>query len=104
MNIVKKKIGIGTITLLLCFCGLLFCFTFKNGMCIGDTIINSIGLNAWSNNGTGTHYVIFYSLIFFIISIVLGLRFKDDFGANIGKRVSIFLCLIFIAISFTMVI
>ena len=61
----KRKIGIGTTSLVLFIIGSLFAFTF-NKVCIGDNILNYIGLKSWSNGNQGTHYTIFYSLLFYI--------------------------------------
>lgn len=83
----KNKIGIGSASLLLFIIGCLFSFTF-NGICIGDNILNYIGLKAWSNVNTGTHYTIFYSLVFFIPSLIIGYKFKDNFGSKSGKILS----------------
>ena len=92
----KKKIGIGTASLLLDFIGLAWCVSY-NGFCIGDAVLNSIGLKAWSNGNSGNHLTIIYSLIFFVPALVLSLKFKEHFGTKAGKIVS--LCVIPIAIA-----
>ena len=68
----KRKIGIGTTSLVLFIIGSLFAFTF-NKVCIGDNILNYIGLKSWSNGNQGTHYTIFYSLLFYIPLLVISL-------------------------------
>lgn len=83
----KKKIGIGSLSLLLFVVGCLFSFTFNN-LRIGDNILTYIGLKAWSNGNSGTHYTIFYSLLFFIPSLILGYKFNEDFGSKVGKILS----------------
>ena len=83
----KNKIGIGSLSLLLFIVGCLFAFTF-NDICIGDNILTYIGLKAWSNGNDGIHYTMFYSLLFFIPASILGYKFKNDFGAKIGKALS----------------
>lgn len=83
----KKKIGIGSLSLLLFVVGFLFSFTFYN-LTIGDNILTYIGLKAWSNGNSGTHYTIFYSLLFFVPSLILGYKFKEDFGSKVGKILS----------------
>ncbi|MGL5693374.1 MAG: hypothetical protein ACRCXA_04800 [Peptostreptococcaceae bacterium] len=83
----KNKIGIGSLSLLLFIIGYLFSFTF-NDICIGDKILTSIGLKAWSNGNSGIHYTLFYSLLFFIPSSILGYKFKNDFGSKVGKILS----------------
>ena len=75
----KRKIGIGTTSLVLFIIGSLFAFTF-NKVCIGDNILNYIGLKSWSNGNQGTHYTIFYSLLFYIPSLIIGYKFNDNFG------------------------
>lgn len=67
--------------------GCLFSFTFYN-LTIGDNILTYIGLKAWSNSNSGTHYTIFYSLLFFIPSLILGYKFNEDFGSKVGKILS----------------
>ncbi|MDU4860906.1 MAG: hypothetical protein E6356_01470 [Terrisporobacter othiniensis] len=83
----KKKIGIGSLSLLLFVVGCLFSFTFYN-LTIGDNILTYIGLKAWSNGNSGTHYTIFYSLLFFVPSLILGYKFNEDFGSKVGKILS----------------
>jgi len=86
----KKKLGIGTLALLLSIIGIFLSLTFHhNGICYGDQIINFLGLKAWSNGSSGTHYTIFYMLIFFAISIVLGYKYESNFGAKSGRVLSI---------------
>ena len=84
----KKKIGVGSISILLFITGLLFVLNFNNGVCFGDSILNYLGLKAWSNGNQGTHYTIFYSLMFFIPSAIIGHKFKENFGSKLGKILS----------------
>jgi hypothetical protein len=93
-----KKLGIGSISLLLCIIGILFAFSFGNKMCYGDIILKFLGLNAWSKVSSGIHYTVFYSLIFFITSFIVGYKFKNNFGAPLGKIVSLLL-IIFIVLA-----
>ena len=85
MKIENKELGIGTISLVLCIAGVLFAFQFGN-VCIGDYIVNGIGLNSRSNGDSGMHYTTFYSLIFFIPSFLIGLKYKENYGSNIGRN------------------
>lgn len=100
---VKKKIGLGTISLLLSFLGLLFSFSFGNKRCFGDVFLEFLGLRAWSNGNSGLHYTIFYSLIFFIPSIILGIKFRNNIGATIGKTISVIMCILITLMSFYIV-
>jgi len=74
----NKKIGIGSTSLLLCVLGILFSFSFGDKGCYGDLILEFLGLKAWSNGNSGLHLTIFYSLIFFIPFIVLGVKYKKN--------------------------
>lgn len=82
---IKRKLGVGSISLLLCIIGILFSFSFGDKVCYGDKILNYIGMKPWSNGNSGMHYTVFYSLIFFIPSFLLSYRFKNNFGAKLGK-------------------
>ena len=84
----NKKLAFGFVTLLLAGIGILFAFTFGD-IDYGDIILNNIGLRPWSKGNSGTHYTIYYSLIFFIPSVILGYKYKDNFGAKIGMGISI---------------
>ena len=94
----RKKIGIGSISLLLFIIGFLFAFKFNN-ICIGDTILTYIGLKAWSNINSGIHYTVFYSLLFFIPSLIIGYKFQDDFGSKIGKILSTIIIILIVVTS-----
>ncbi|ATP40347.1 hypothetical protein CSE16_09965 [Solibacillus sp. R5-41] len=102
MNQDYKKIGLGSISLLLFIFGILFSFSFGDRESYGDSILRFIGLNPWSNGDTGLHYTIFYSLIFYISALILGYKFKNDLGAKLGRTLSliatIFLILLFVVI------
>lgn len=98
MKLINKKIGVGSISLLLCIMGILFSFNLGNRVCYGDIILKYIGLSPWSNGDNGTHYTVLYSLIFFIPSYILGVKFKNDFGAKVGKIISLIMIIIILII------
>lgn len=83
----KKKFGIGSLSLLLFILGFLFSFTF-NDICVGDNILTYMSLKAWSKGNSGIHYTIFYSLLFFIPALILGYKFKNNWGSKVGKMLS----------------
>ena len=85
----NKKIGLGSISLLLLMFGILFSFSWKNTEALGDTILRFLGLSPWSNGETGTHYTIIYSLIFFIPALILGHKYNSNFGAKLGRNLSL---------------
>jgi len=96
--VVNKKIGVGTLSLLLSIIGIIWPVTFKGGFCIGDNVLNLVGMSAWSNGDSGmrTHYTVFYSLLFFVLAIILSYKYADSFGAKIGRVLSMIIVAIFI--------
>jgi hypothetical protein len=101
---INKKIGVGSLSLLLCIIGILFAFSFGNKESLGDIIINFLGLKAWSHGNRGEHYTIYYTFIFFIPAIIIGFKFKNDLGAKLGKMISfIMLTIIFLFITFSVI-
>ena len=84
-----KKIGCGTIAFLLVTFAILWSFSFGlNGFCLGDTILSFLGMPAWSNENSGTHYTIFYSLIFLLPAGPLSFKYESDLFAKIAKWIS----------------
>ncbi|SEK07090.1 hypothetical protein [Paenibacillus polymyxa] len=98
----RKKIGRGSLSLLLSLLGMAVSFEFGDYI-FGDQLLSFLGMSAWSNpvNNTGFHYTIFVSSIFFIPSFIIGYKNPEDFGALIGRRVSsIYLFIIIISLLF----
>ena len=85
----NKKIGLGSISLLLLMFGILFSFSWKNSEAFGDTILRFLGLSPWSNGDTGIHYTVIYSLFFFIPALIVGHKHKSNFGAKLGRNLSL---------------
>lgn len=93
----KNKIGLGSLALVLSIVCIFLSITFKeSGVSYGDKLFEIIGFKAWSNGTTGTHYTIFYLLPFYILSMYLGYKFNENFGAKIGRRISIFFALLIV--------
>lgn len=62
-----------------------FFFSYRyNGKCIGDTALTTVGLKAWSNNGHGTHYTVFYSLGILLVAFL-------GYSLTTKKRIATFL-------------
>ncbi|MBP1309076.1 hypothetical protein JOD82_002096 [Paenibacillus sp. 1182] len=98
----QKKIGWGSLSLLLAFLGMAVSFKFGNYI-LGDHLFSLLDLSARSNSvdNTGFHYTMFLSIIFFIPSLIIAYKKPEDFGAKIGKWISsIYLILIIIAFIF----
>lgn len=89
MEHVRKRIGWGSLSLVLVFIGFFWSFSFGfNGFCFGDTVLTTIGLEAWKS---GFHLAILYSIIFFAPALFLGIKYKDDFGAKAGRVTTLFI-------------
>lgn len=80
----RKKLGMGTISLLLVAVGILFLFSLGTYGTFGDRFLRFIGLDPWSNDNTGLHYTVIYSLIFYIPATLIGHHFKNDWGAKVS--------------------
>lgn len=93
----KKKIGIGSLSLILAILAFVWSFDIL-GFCLGDTVLTALNLPTWSNNlhANGTHYTIFYAFIFLVPSVLLSLKYKNDFGTQVGKWLSVILTTILI--------
>jgi len=83
----KRNIGLGSLSLFITVIGILWDFTLF-GVCIGDNILNHLGLKAWSNYNKGIHYTFYSSIIFFIPAFLLGVKYKNNFGATVGRIIS----------------
>ena len=86
----NKKIGIGSISLLLVIIAFFWAFEI-NGFCMGDSILATLSIPTWSNsaNASGTHYTVFYTFIFLIPALIISLKYKKDKFAKVGKILSI---------------
>jgi hypothetical protein len=85
---VKQGIGLGTISLPLALIGLAWGIEIR-GFCLGDIVLNSVGLRAWTNGDTGLHLTIFYSLILIVPALIIGYKYKDNFASKIGRVLSV---------------
>ena len=76
----KRVSAIRRFSIGLAVCSILFGFTWqKHGFCLGDTILTSLGLPAWSNGISGTHYSAILALTGLLIAFLL-------FTASAGKK------------------
>ncbi len=69
-NLKAKAIIIFSVALMLFSCA--FGFTWsKHGFCLGDSVLKTLGLSAWSNGTSGTHYTAIFALVLFLIAFFL---------------------------------
>ena len=100
-----KKIGCGTIAFLLVTFAILWSFSFGlKGFCLGDTVLSFLGMPAWSNGNGGSHYTIFYSLIFLLPAVPISFKYENDLFARLAKWISTIFSLVLLAGLFFMVI
>lgn len=98
-----KKFGM--VSFLLVIFAILWSFSFGlNGFCLGDTILSFLGMPAWSNGNSGTHYTIFYSLIFLVPAVLISFKYENDLFARLAKWISTIFSLVLLAGLFFMVI
>lgn len=100
----KKKLGPGSLSLLFTLMALVWCWSFPKGFCLGDSILNMLGIPAWSGGASGFHYTLWYSLIFLIPAAVLGIKFSQDRFAPAGKWISGITSSVLIALGLCLVI
>ncbi|HEY5561009.1 MAG TPA: hypothetical protein VIK72_04490 [Clostridiaceae bacterium] len=86
----QKKIGFGSLSIVLFFVGVLFALSFDGVNCIDDKIFKLFNLETWSNNGIGFHYSLVISILIFLLSQFIGKKNKKDLGAIMGRNLSFF--------------
>jgi branched-subunit amino acid permease len=80
--------------------GILFIYSpDSNTPGLGDNILYSVGLYPWEPVDGGIHITPFYSLIFFIPSFIVGHKFKNNFGATLGKILSLIIIIILLILA-----
>lgn len=67
----KQKVTKRIIAVLLIILGLVLGVTYKDGLCVGDNLFTALGLPAWSNGTTGTHYPAVVGSVIILIGIGL---------------------------------
>lgn len=85
-----KKLGVGSFALLLSIVAIIWCCNIHglDNFCLGDTVLGLLRLPSWSNGTEGTHYTVFYGLVFLIPAFILGAKHKQDLFAGAGKIIA----------------
>ncbi|WP_097027507.1 hypothetical protein [Clostridium peptidivorans] len=89
MKSTVKDVGIGSISIFLFILSIGFSLSFKGAPAVGDLVLQSIGLRAWSNEYGGLHYTILYSLGMLYLSWLIGNSFPNHLWASMGRKLSI---------------
>lgn len=95
---------IGILFLLLMVFGLFFSTIASNGFCLGDYILNQLGLKAWQNDEEkmGLRYTFFYALFFVVIGWKGAKKYlKDSYPLLIRKLPWIFFGLLLFVVPAT---
>ncbi|WP_024615301.1 hypothetical protein [Clostridium sp. Ade.TY] len=82
---VTRKLGVGSLSLLISIISIVFSFTYVNGNYVGTFIMRALGLEIPTS---------IISIILFLIAIFIGNRYRGDKFAKIGK----ILAMVFISI------
>jgi hypothetical protein len=83
---------------------LILSFSFGDNIVLGDVILNSFGLKAWSDGHGGVHYTLLYTLAMVVIAYFIGAKYEDHMWARSGKNSAIFvLALLTLIIIFDLV-
>ena len=76
----SKKLGIGSISLILSIFGGMFTFTAWNGKELGNHLLNAIDLS---------FPIGLISLVILLISFFIGYKYKNDYFAKSGRVISV---------------
>jgi hypothetical protein len=91
----RKKLGWGSLSTVLFILAVLFSSQIGRTFCLGDIVLEALGIDAWSvGYKQGFHNTIYYSAAFSVIGYVLGRVFKNDYGAKTGRRLCLFAAVI----------
>jgi hypothetical protein len=83
-----KKIGFGSLSLILFILGIAFSLQIDNREAFGNMLLRKVGIPSWSNGTQGFNYAVLYTLLFLMIAWILGKKFNNHYGATWGKKLS----------------
>lgn len=86
----SKKLGIGSISLILSILGVMFSFTAWDGKELGEHLLNVIGVS---------FPIGVISLIILFISFAIGYRYKNDYYAKSGRVLSVVFIVLIVVLS-----
>ncbi len=89
-NINTKKWGIGTSSLIISIFSVMFAFSSLGEKSIGENILDTIGIK---------FPVMVISTVLFVIAIVIGHKYRENYGAKLGKNISIFFIILMITLT-----
>lgn len=74
----NKKMVMGFISYGLIFIALIMAISFKNKVCIGDSILNMMGIKAWSHGTMGIHCTVIYAFIVVILAWIASAKLLGE--------------------------
>lgn len=94
-----KKTGYGSLSIVFFILAILSSTKIARTFCLGDEILNAIGISPWSGSGSmGFHRSIYITIVFLVLGLAVGRIFNRDWGAKkawiLSAIVLIFLLLI----------
>lgn len=88
----NKKIGWGSLSIILLIFAILFSIQLGRTFCLGDILLESVGLKGWLIFENSTLNIkVFISEFLLIAGFIIGMVFKNDRFAKAGRM----LCLAF---------
>lgn len=82
----NKKFGWGSLSLILFIVGILFSVTIGRTFCLGDILLESVGLKGWLHmEHSSMNLKIFISEFLLIVGYLMGRIFKNDLFARTGR-------------------
>ncbi len=86
----SKKLGIGSISLILSIFGAMFSFTALNAKYVGEHLLNAIGIS---------FPIGIISIVILCISFAIGYRYKNDYLAKPGRVISVVFIVLIVVLS-----
>ncbi|NRT44491.1 hypothetical protein OD350_13820 [Clostridium beijerinckii] len=89
-NINKRKCGVGTSALIISIFSIMFSFTSLGEKSIGENILAAVGIR---------FPVMVISMILFIISAFIGHKYIENYGAKVGRNISVFFIILMVVLT-----
>lgn len=92
MKLGKRKLGVGSLSLLLFIIGFVIAGQFVV-FSVMDEVLAVLGKAAFTTWDSADPFFIYLTLLFTIPSVIIGYVFKDHFGSRVGRTLSLVLIL-----------
>lgn len=85
-----KEVGIGTLSFIFSILAIMISFTFFGGKSVGEYTLDALNISF----PTGV-----ISVVLFMISIIIGSKYKQHMLAKVGRNISIFSILLIVILT-----